>query len=94
MKQRQHKKAVQREKEMNLSKKDLRSRRWKIIKSLKSLRKYLEIIRDYGDDVTVDATPLSYRSPTIVDYKIYKEGKKSYIKIFKADVEVSTANAS
>ncbi|GJZ25735.1 hypothetical protein Tco_0569988 [Tanacetum coccineum] len=30
------------------------------------------------DDVTIDATPLSTKSPTIVDYKIYKEGKKSY----------------
>ncbi|GJY40460.1 hypothetical protein Tco_0427730 [Tanacetum coccineum] len=30
-----------------------------------------------GDDVTIDATPLSTRSPNIVDYKIYKEGKKS-----------------
>ncbi|GJY07145.1 hypothetical protein Tco_0374199 [Tanacetum coccineum] len=31
-----------------------------------------------GDDVTIDATPLTSKSPTIVDYKIYKEGKKSY----------------
>nr|GFA00010.1 hypothetical protein [Tanacetum cinerariifolium] len=30
------------------------------------------------DDVTVDATPLSSKSPTIVDYKIHKEGKKIY----------------
>ncbi|GKE87856.1 hypothetical protein Tco_1565331, partial [Tanacetum coccineum] len=38
-----------------------------------------------GDDVTIDATPLSTKSPTIVDYKIYKEGKKSYIQIIRAD---------
>ncbi|GJT98796.1 hypothetical protein Tco_1094314 [Tanacetum coccineum] len=31
-----------------------------------------------GDDVTIEATPLSTKSPTIVDYKVYKEGKKSY----------------
>ncbi|GJV55703.1 hypothetical protein Tco_1456708 [Tanacetum coccineum] len=37
------------------------------------------------DDVTIDATPLSIKSPTIVDYKIYKEGKKSYFQIIKAD---------
>ncbi|GJS35147.1 hypothetical protein Tco_0533529 [Tanacetum coccineum] len=30
------------------------------------------------DDVTIDATPLSTKSPTIVEYKIYKERKKSY----------------
>nr|GFB54555.1 hypothetical protein [Tanacetum cinerariifolium] len=37
------------------------------------------------DDVTIKATPLSSKSPTIVDYKIYKEGKKSYFKIIRAD---------
>ncbi|GJR60415.1 hypothetical protein Tco_1502577 [Tanacetum coccineum] len=31
-----------------------------------------------GNDVTIDATPLSTKSPTIVEYKIYKEGKKNY----------------
>nr|GEU73805.1 hypothetical protein [Tanacetum cinerariifolium] len=30
-------------------------------------------------------TPLSYKSPTIVDYKIYKEGRKSFFKIIRAD---------
>ncbi|GJU38359.1 hypothetical protein Tco_1191316 [Tanacetum coccineum] len=38
-----------------------------------------------GDDVTIDATPLSTKSPTIFDYKIYKEGKKSYFQIIRAD---------
>ncbi|GJR90141.1 hypothetical protein Tco_0214152 [Tanacetum coccineum] len=37
------------------------------------------------DDVTIDATPLSTKSPTIVDYKIYKEGKKNYFQIIRAD---------
>nr|GEW24347.1 hypothetical protein [Tanacetum cinerariifolium] len=38
-----------------------------------------EITReDDGDDVTIDATPLSSKSPTNVDYKIYKEEKKNY----------------
>nr|GEV23059.1 hypothetical protein [Tanacetum cinerariifolium] len=36
------------------------------------------------DDVTIDATPLSIKTP-IIDYKIYKEGKKSYFQIFRAD---------
>nr|GEX33015.1 hypothetical protein [Tanacetum cinerariifolium] len=31
------------------------------------------------------STPLSSKSPTIVNYKIYKEGKKSYFKIIRAD---------
>nr|GEY04036.1 hypothetical protein [Tanacetum cinerariifolium] len=38
-----------------------------------------------GDDVTIDATPLSLKSPTIMDYKIYKEGRKSYFQIIRAD---------
>nr|GEV46737.1 hypothetical protein [Tanacetum cinerariifolium] len=37
------------------------------------------------DEVTIEATPLSSKSPTIVDYKIYKEGKKNYFQIFKVD---------
>ncbi|GJU70512.1 hypothetical protein Tco_1256771 [Tanacetum coccineum] len=38
-----------------------------------------------SNDVTIDATPLSTKSPTMVDYKIYKEGKKSYFQIIRAD---------
>nr|GEW81928.1 hypothetical protein [Tanacetum cinerariifolium] len=37
-----------------------------------------------GDDVTIDATPLSIKTP-IIDVKIYKEGEKSYFQIFRAD---------
>nr|GEZ96677.1 hypothetical protein [Tanacetum cinerariifolium] len=48
------------------------------------LKRCLEIVPK-DDDVTVKATPLSFKSPTIVDYKIYKEGKKSYFKIIRAD---------
>ncbi|GJR18949.1 hypothetical protein Tco_0967476 [Tanacetum coccineum] len=47
-------------------------------KEYEELKQCLEIIPDDGDDVTIDATPLSTKYPTIVDYKIYKEGKKSY----------------
>nr|GEY59752.1 hypothetical protein [Tanacetum cinerariifolium] len=36
------------------------------------LKRCLEIVPDDGDEVTIDATPLSTKSPTIVDYKIYK----------------------
>nr|GEW25409.1 hypothetical protein [Tanacetum cinerariifolium] len=38
------------------------------------LKRCLEIIPDDEDDVTIDATPLSIKTP-IIDYKIYKEGK-------------------
>nr|GEX64356.1 hypothetical protein [Tanacetum cinerariifolium] len=49
------------------------------------LKRCLEIVPEDDDDVTIKATPLSLKSPTIVDYKIYKEGKKSYVKIIRAD---------
>nr|GEV61526.1 hypothetical protein [Tanacetum cinerariifolium] len=45
------------------------------------LKRCLEIISEDDDDnVTIKATPLSFKSPTIVDYKIYKEGMKSFFK--------------
>nr|GFB15567.1 hypothetical protein [Tanacetum cinerariifolium] len=47
-------------------------------KESEELKKCLEIILDNGDDVTIDATPLSSKSPIIIDYKIYQEGKKNY----------------
>ncbi|GJX10708.1 hypothetical protein Tco_0200567 [Tanacetum coccineum] len=55
------------------------------VKESEELKQCLEIILDDGDDVTIDATPLSTKSPTIVDYKIYKEGKKSYFQIIRAE---------
>nr|GEV65171.1 hypothetical protein [Tanacetum cinerariifolium] len=56
-----------------------RSKKQKVedAKESKELKKCLEIIPDDGDDVTIDATHLSVKTP-IVDYKIYKEGKKKY----------------
>ncbi|GKA77806.1 hypothetical protein Tco_0784343 [Tanacetum coccineum] len=47
-------------------------------KESEELKQCLEIVLDDGDDVTIDATTLSIKSPTIVDYKIYQEGKKSF----------------
>nr|GEU68618.1 hypothetical protein [Tanacetum cinerariifolium] len=49
------------------------------------LKRCLEIVLEYDDDVAIEATPLSSKSPTIIDYKIYREGKKSYFKIIRAD---------
>nr|GEV18671.1 putative ribonuclease H-like domain-containing protein [Tanacetum cinerariifolium] len=46
-------------------------------KESEELKRCLEIILDDEDDVTIDATHLSIKTP-IIDYKIYKEGKRSY----------------
>ncbi|GJZ83848.1 hypothetical protein Tco_0649021 [Tanacetum coccineum] len=37
------------------------------------------------DEVATDAIPLAVKSPTIVDGKIYKEGRKIYYQIMRAD---------
>nr|GEV67830.1 retrovirus-related Pol polyprotein from transposon TNT 1-94 [Tanacetum cinerariifolium] len=44
-----------------------------------------DIVPKDDDDVAIEATPLYSKSPTIVGYKIYKEGKKSYLKIIRED---------
>nr|GEV26528.1 hypothetical protein [Tanacetum cinerariifolium] len=50
------------------------------------LKRCLEIVpEDDDNDVAIEATPISSKSPTIVDDKIYREGKKSYFKIIRAD---------
>nr|GEU38394.1 hypothetical protein [Tanacetum cinerariifolium] len=54
-------------------------------KAEEELKRCLEIIPEDDDDVIIKATPLSSKSLTIFDYKIYKEGKKSYSKIIRAD---------
>nr|GEV07100.1 RNA-directed DNA polymerase, eukaryota, reverse transcriptase zinc-binding domain protein [Tanacetum cinerariifolium] len=55
------------------------------------LKRCLEIVPEDDDDVAIEATPLSSKSPTIVDYKIYREGKKSYFKIIRADGNSQTS---
>nr|GEX80258.1 putative ribonuclease H-like domain-containing protein [Tanacetum cinerariifolium] len=49
------------------------------------LKRCLEIVPDDGNDVTIDATRLSSKYLTIVDYKIYKEGRKIFFQIIRAD---------
>nr|GEU81081.1 hypothetical protein [Tanacetum cinerariifolium] len=48
-------------------------------------KRCMEIVPKDDDEVTIKATPLSFKSPTIVDYKIYKERKKTYHKIIRED---------
>nr|GEW14036.1 hypothetical protein [Tanacetum cinerariifolium] len=51
----------------------------------KEFKKNLEIVPDDEDDVFVNVTPLSSKPPTIVDYKIYKEGKNEHFQIIRAN---------
>ncbi|GJV74928.1 hypothetical protein Tco_1506512 [Tanacetum coccineum] len=53
-------------------------------KETAELKQCLEIIPD-EEEVTIDAIPLAVKSPSIVDWKIHKEGRKSYYQIIRAD---------
>ncbi|GKB76432.1 hypothetical protein Tco_0943327 [Tanacetum coccineum] len=61
---------------------------------VKELQSLMEVIPD-EKEVAIDVVPLATKSPSIVDWKIHKEGKKSYYQIMKADgksqIYVSTA---
>nr|GEY19706.1 reverse transcriptase domain-containing protein [Tanacetum cinerariifolium] len=48
------------------------------------LKKLVETIPD-EEEVAVNFIPLAVKSPRIVDWKIHKEGKKSYYQIIRAD---------
>ncbi|GJW55663.1 hypothetical protein Tco_0099748 [Tanacetum coccineum] len=53
-------------------------------KETTELKQCLEIIPD-EEEVAIDAIPLDVKSPSIVGWKIYKEGRKSYYQIMRAD---------
>ncbi|GJS55031.1 hypothetical protein Tco_0628393 [Tanacetum coccineum] len=44
-----------------------------------------DLVEGNEEEVALDAIPLATKSPSIVDWKIHKEGKKSYYQIIKAD---------
>nr|GFD39427.1 hypothetical protein [Tanacetum cinerariifolium] len=49
------------------------------------LKRNLEIVPDDEDDVFMNVAPLSSKPPTIMDSKIYKEGKKEHFQIITAN---------
>ncbi|GJT79035.1 hypothetical protein Tco_1045760, partial [Tanacetum coccineum] len=53
-------------------------------KETAEIKKLMEIIPD-EEEVAIDAIPLAVKSPSIVDWKILKEGRKSYYQIIRAD---------
>ncbi|GJR70979.1 ribonuclease H-like domain-containing protein [Tanacetum coccineum] len=48
------------------------------------IKELMEIIPD-KEEVAIDAIPLAIKPPSIVDWKIYNEGKKTYYQIIRAD---------
>ncbi|GKB48474.1 hypothetical protein Tco_0899227 [Tanacetum coccineum] len=53
-------------------------------KETTELKQLMKIIPD-EEEVAIDAIPLAVKSPSIVGWKIYKEGRKSYYQIMRAD---------
>nr|GEZ74769.1 hypothetical protein [Tanacetum cinerariifolium] len=53
-------------------------------KTVKKLKELMKIIPD-EKGVAIDAIPLAVKSPMIIDWKIHKEGNKSYYQIIIAD---------
>ncbi|GJV78527.1 hypothetical protein Tco_1514397 [Tanacetum coccineum] len=53
-------------------------------KDTTELQSLMKVIPD-EEEVVIDVVPLSTKPPTIVDWKIHKEGKKSYYQIIRAD---------
>nr|GEW69052.1 hypothetical protein [Tanacetum cinerariifolium] len=49
-------------------------------KETTKLKQLMDIILD-EEEAAIDAIPLAVKSPRIIDWKIYKEGKKSYYQI-------------
>ncbi|GJT31023.1 hypothetical protein Tco_0911298 [Tanacetum coccineum] len=48
------------------------------------IKELMEIVPD-EEEVAIDVIPLATKPPTIVDWKIHKEGKKNYYQIIRAD---------
>ncbi|GJV99137.1 putative reverse transcriptase domain-containing protein [Tanacetum coccineum] len=53
-------------------------------KETSELQSLMEVILD-EEEVAIDVVPLATKSASIVDWKIHKEGKKSYYQIVRAD---------
>ncbi|GJV42422.1 hypothetical protein Tco_1420862 [Tanacetum coccineum] len=53
-------------------------------KETAELQRLIEVIPD-KEEVAIHAIPLATKPPSIIDYKIHKEGKKTYYQIIRAD---------
>ncbi|GJW80133.1 hypothetical protein Tco_0144108 [Tanacetum coccineum] len=53
-------------------------------KDTAELQSLMEVIPD-KEEVAIDVVPLATKSPSIVDWKIHKEGKKNYYQIVRAN---------
>nr|GEU80146.1 retrovirus-related Pol polyprotein from transposon TNT 1-94 [Tanacetum cinerariifolium] len=71
-------------KRINESQEDKAAKKQKLDEEVEELRKHLQIVPNYDDDVYTEATPLALKVH-VVDYEIHIENKKPYFKIKRAD---------
>nr|GFB74532.1 hypothetical protein [Tanacetum cinerariifolium] len=71
-------------KRLSESQEDTASKKQKLDEEVKEVRRHLQIVPNYEDDVYTEATPLALKVP-IVDYEIYTKYNKPYYKIKRAD---------
>nr|GEW51003.1 putative polyprotein [Tanacetum cinerariifolium] len=76
----------------NLEQEDAKRQRIEEESESVELKRCIEIILEDDDDVKIEATPLSSKSLTIVDYKIYKKGGKAFSKSSKQMMYLFTRN--
>ncbi|GJY04990.1 hypothetical protein Tco_0370930 [Tanacetum coccineum] len=67
-----------------LEQESIRKQKVDVDKETVELQRLLEVVPD-KEEVEIDAIPLATKPPSIVDYKIHKEGKKTYYQIIRAD---------
>ncbi|GJV73335.1 hypothetical protein Tco_1493330 [Tanacetum coccineum] len=53
-------------------------------KEIVELKSIMQVIPD-EEEVAINAIPLATKPPTIIDWKIHKEGKNNYYQIIRAD---------
>nr|GEV00555.1 hypothetical protein [Tanacetum cinerariifolium] len=76
---------VKKQKGDELKKESAKKQKLEEQQEAEELKRNLKIIPDDEDDVFVNVAPLSSKPPTIMDYKIYKEGKKENFQIIRAN---------
>ncbi|GJZ38122.1 hypothetical protein Tco_0584313 [Tanacetum coccineum] len=54
-------------------------------KETTELQSLIEVVSDDEEEVAIDVVPLATKPPTIVDWKIHKEGMKSYYQLIRVD---------
>ncbi|GJT52254.1 putative reverse transcriptase domain-containing protein [Tanacetum coccineum] len=54
-------------------------------KEIAELQSLIEVVSNDDEEVAINVVPLATKPPTIIDWKIHKDGKKSYYQIIRAD---------